>query len=272
MHHPRLSLATLDAENDSASSNAYQRISSVCRQFLDWHVENESTVARLGNVSEHIAMWSCVTRNKAQLANAPQWQVVADFLAKAKKSPERAALASPTNSQPIQPQTIRQPEPVIENHPEEAIIAPKIAASDSSEVIDLPDAQANPASIVHAILHGSGDLVECPVKPPMCPEASLAVSRDRRLILIAVARQGLNDLRQIGRAYQWLIENRALVAMAVPQISIDAHQLPIVRLLVDHADMTADLLQPIVQSGSVLVQAYRKLHWAGKTGLLLEAA
>jgi hypothetical protein len=106
----------------------------------------------------------------------------------------------------------------------------------------------------------------------MCPQASLAVSRDRHLVLVAVARQGLPDLRQIGRAYQWLNENRALIGMAVPQMSIDTHQPARLHLLVDHADMTADVLQPMLQSAAVTVHAYRKLRWGGKTGLLLEAA
>ena len=106
----------------------------------------------------------------------------------------------------------------------------------------------------------------------MCPHASLAVSRDRRLVLVAVARQGLSDLRAIGQAYRWLIENRPLIGMAVPQFAIDAHQLPQLHLLVDHADMTAEVLQPMLQSANVTVHAYRKLRWGGKTGLLLEAA
>jgi hypothetical protein len=32
------------------------------------------------------------------------------------------------------------------------------------------------------------------------------------------------------------------------------------------------VLQPIMQSTSVVVHAYRKLRWGGKTGLLLQAA
>jgi hypothetical protein len=146
------------------------------------------------------------------------------------------------------------------------------STSDLSEVIDLSNDHADPASIVSAVLRGGHDLVECPVKPPMCPEASLAVSRDHRLVLVAVARQGLSDLRQIGRAFQWLTENRALIGMAVPQLSIDAHQQPRLHLLVDHHDMSAEILQPMLQSAAVTVHAYRKLRWAGKTGLLLEAA
>ena len=42
--------------------------------------------------------------------------------------------------------------------------------------------------------------------------------------------------------------------------------------LVDHADMSAEILQPILQSSAVTVHAYRKLRWGGKMGLLLEAA
>jgi hypothetical protein len=91
-------------------------------------------------------------------------------------------------------------------------------------------------------------------------------------VLLAVAGQGLNDLQRIGRAYQWMIENRPLISMAVPQMSIDAHQLPSLHLLVDHGDVSAQILQPILQASSVTVHTYRKLRWAGKTGLLVEAA
>ena len=70
----------------------------------------------------------------------------------------------------------------------------------------------------------------------------------------------------------WPIENRPLISLAVPQFAIDAHQLPRLHLLVDHADVTAEILQPMLQSANVIVHAYRKLRWGAKTGLLLEAA
>ena len=60
--------------------------------------------------------------------------------------------------------------------------------------------------------------------------------------------------------------------MAIPQFAIDAHSLPQLRLLVDQADLSAQILQPMLESGHVSVQAYRKLRWGAKTGLLLEAA
>ena len=162
----------------------------------------------------------------------------------------------------------------------EAPVAKPVAAAttmrietESNDVIDLPEGLATPAAIVGAVLRGGANqLIECPVKPPMCPDATLAVGRDHRITLIAVARQGLSDLRSIGQAYQWLIQNRALVAMAVPQFSIDAHQLPRLELLIDQTDLTAEILQPMLQSSNVTVLAYRKLRWAGRTGLLLNAA
>ncbi len=79
-------------------------------------------------------------------------------------------------------------------------------------------------------------------------------------------------LRAIGHAYQWLVENRKLIALAIPQLSMDPNQMPQLSLLVDHADASAATLQPILQSGNVTIETYRKLKWGGKTGLLLEAA
>ena len=273
LHRPRLSLAALEAQSDDEADRAHQRLSSVCRQFLDWPLESEPPVAGGADVTEHVVLWCCATRDKAQLATAPQWQVVADFLGKANQSPNReTSPATPRGgAMPMAP-AMNVALPQAEVMPAPQAVAHAAPQSDAPEVIDLPDTGAGAAAIVSAVLRGGHELVECPVKPPMCPEASLAVSRDRRLVLLAVARHGLSDLRLIGRAYQWLIENRPLIVMAVPQMSIDAHQLPRLHLLVDHADMSADVLQPILQSASVTVHAYRKLRWGGKTGLLLEAA
>ena len=60
--------------------------------------------------------------------------------------------------------------------------------------------------------------------------------------------------------------------MAVPQFAIDPHQLPRLELLIDQTDLSAEILQPMLQSSNVIVTAYRKLRWAGRTGLLLNAA
>ena len=148
-----------------------------------------------------------------------------------------------------------------------------VATRHDDDVIDLPEGATSATAIVSAVLRGGmSQLVECPVKPPMCPDATLAVARDHRLTLLAVARQGLSDLRAIAQAYQWLIQNRGLVAMAMPQLAIDAHQLPRLELLIDQSDLSAEILQPMLQSSNVTVTAYRKLRWGGRTGLLLNAA
>lgn len=157
--------------------------------------------------------------------------------------------------------------------PAMSIADPAPAGDDAADVVELTGADTSPAAILSAVVrHDAGALVECPIRPPMCPDATLAVSRDRGLVLLAVARTGLTDLRLIAQAYQWLNQNRQLVAMAMPQFAIDAHRLPRLRLLVDHKDMSADLLQPMLEAGHVSVQAYRKLRWGQKAGLLLEAA
>jgi hypothetical protein len=127
--------------------------------------------------------------------------------------------------------------------------------------------------VLNAVINQmAGGLIQCPIHPPACPQATIAVSRDHRLVLLAVARKGLGELRAIALAYRWMIENRPLLSMAMPQFAIDAHAHPALKLLVDRADAGAELLLPMAEHSSVTVQTYRKLRWAGKTGLLLEAA
>jgi hypothetical protein len=141
-------------------------------------------------------------------------------------------------------------------------------------VLDLPSADASAEQIVNAVLRqdGGSAMLECPVRPPMCAEARLAVSRDRGVVLLAVAKRGLAELNAIGQAYRWLVENRSLIGMAVPQLAIDANQIPRLRLLVDQCDAGADVLQPMLTGDHVAVQSYRRVKWGGKAGLLLEAA
>ena len=144
---------------------------------------------------------------------------------------------------------------------------------EATEILDLPSSDAPASAVLGAFLsRRDGTLVECPLRPPMCPDARLAVSRDRGVVLLAVARPGLADLRAVGRAYQWLLENRALIAMAVPQFALDATRTPRLHLLVDHADASADVPRPMLETDHVTLQAYRRLKWGGRNGLLLEAA
>jgi hypothetical protein len=292
LDRPRISLALLDAHDEFEAQRVFGKLSSVSQQFLSWPLEQEASVNRPADVQEHLVLCCRATRDKAQLATAPQWGLVADFLARS-----GASAAAPKET--AMPLTHEIPEPAMPRQAVADVVLPEqpapqtyvsASASDAmrmesvakpspaspkviDDVIDLPEGAATPSAIVGAVLRGeSNQLIECPVKPPMCPDATLAVSRDHRLTLVAVARQGLSDLRAIAQGYQWLIQNRGLVAMAVPQFSIDAHQLPRLELLIDQADLSAEILQPLLQSGNVTVMAYRKLRWAGRTGLLLNAA
>lgn len=149
-----------------------------------------------------------------------------------------------------------------------------VSDESASNVLDLPSMDASAEQIVSAVLKqdGGSALLECPVRPPMCADARLAVTREHGVVLVAVAGRGLNELRSIGQAYRWLVENRSLIGMAVPQLAIDAKQTPHLRLLVDRRDANADVLQPMLGGDHVTVQSYRRLKWGQKAGLLLEAA
>ena len=157
------------------------------------------------------------------------------------------------------------------------VTGPRLADSapiqDISDVIALTESDRGPEGVLLAVLRNSGgELVECPLRPPMCPAARLAITRDRRVMLLAVAGQGLADLKAIGQAFRWLAENRPLISMALPQFALDTTQMPGLRLLVDHADANAELLQPLFELSTVQIQTYRRLRWGENTGLLLEAA
>jgi hypothetical protein len=172
-------------------------------------------------------------------------------------------------SEPVQPSPripAPAPAPVMK-------IASTEPADDEPQVWDIPAGQATESTVLAAVMKNpSTGLIESPVKPPQCPAALVAVSRDRRLVLVAVARRGLTELRSIGLAYKWMVENRPLLSMALPQFSIDPESMPTLKLIVEHSDADADMLVPMTENGNVTIQTYRKLRWGDRTGLLLEAA
>ena len=282
-HHPKLSLALLDARDPDEADAVYRKLASVCKQFLSAPLDFEPPIRPAVDVAECVALWG-------SSADAPpsggHWNVVSAFVSRSAEStpaeptlPSTAASIQPETSEPMNSNHSLHPTPTAERTATPFTPAPAMRfaghedqrAATTSDVIDLPDDAGG--SVLTAVLRSeSTELIECPITPPMCPDAKLAVTRDRRIVLLAVARQGLGDLRSIGRAYNWLVENYKLICMAAPQLSINPAAAPCLRLLVDHADLTAELLQPMLQSSTVTVQAYRKLRWGGKTGLLLEAA
>jgi len=154
-------------------------------------------------------------------------------------------------------------------------IVPKSDAMD--EVIELPAG----ASVLSAVLGsgmGSGsNLVACPIDVPVMDEnsdatAKVAIDRDRRLVLVASAGPGLSDLPSVTAGLKWLGENRKLIAMALPQMSIDTGAVPRLMLLVEHGERSAGALSPLLANAQVTIKSYRKLRWGSRTGLLLEAA
>jgi hypothetical protein len=280
---PTLSLALMDAPDPDHAERVSAKLTSVCQQFLNWPLEAETVVTPESpdaGVGEHLVMCCRANRDKGQLAAAPQWQIVAELVARSKLSitADSAKGQAPAETEPAAGAVHEIP---VENPSVPRRVPMKLTEafthsddkSDAADVIDLPGPDSGESGIVEAILrHCSGELVECPVIPPMCPRAKLAVSRDHRVVMLAVARQGLADLHNIGQAYRWLQENQTLIGMAVPQLSIDTQQPPHLRLLVNQADSTAQTLQPMLEGANVTVKTYRKLRWGGKTGLLLEAA
>ena len=286
---PRLTLAVLDAQDEGQGGRVFQKLSSVCQQFLDWPLEPEADVEAAHEVCEHLVLLYRQTREKAQVANAPHWAVVSSFLADAKAAQAVAAAeeqavgtsAPPEDTQqvpapqPASPEPVRAASPGMEIPPASRSSGPAAEPANSGidDVIDLPDQNASGESILSAVLKKSGSaLIECPIRPPMCVESRIAIDRDRALVLLVVASKGLGELRSISSAYRWLRENRELIGMALPQFSIDPRQAPNLRLLVDRADLTADALQTMLGSEQVSVQAYRKLRWGQRLGVFLEAA
>ncbi|HWE04009.1 MAG TPA: hypothetical protein VG326_16510 [Tepidisphaeraceae bacterium] len=306
-YRPRLSLALMDGADENQTRRVYEKLSGVCQQFLNWELEDESVVHKCSRVAEHLVLYYRSDAQSAAGSAAPEWwKTVGDFLKNLKAaSPEQAAAQLQAEQEietdmieettqavpapaPINGPRIAQSEPVRQ---EAHVAAPAFARMSyppaeaaptfrtfaatrdtAVEVLDV-DADGGPESILTAILQqNQGEIIECPIRAPMCAAARLGVTRDRGVIMLAVAGEGLSDLRSIGLAYRWIAENRSLIGMALPQFAIDPARPPRLRLLVEHGDVSAGVLQPILQSEHITVQAYRKLRWGGKTGLFLEAA
>jgi hypothetical protein len=294
---PRLTMALLDRPEEAQIGKVFRKLAGVCQQFLQWTLEIEEPIAQAPGVGEYPIL-SCRPARDAQQSTAATWQVVRDFLesirppasteSTAKKSDEPAASmeemiaeftmpelpevqearSTISNVEANAPAAPALPAPAITMQPSPSV-APESAISDVIDLVGAPSAEAILSAIVANSEHA---LVACPIRPPMCPEARLAVNRDRTLVLLGVAHTGLKELTAIGQALHWLTENRALIAMAMPQLAIDAQRTPMLRLLVDKSDAAAAPLRPLLESTNVTLSAYRTIRWSGRLGLLLEAA
>jgi hypothetical protein len=273
---PALSLALLGAHDDAEASRVADKLTGVCRQFLSWNLQSEGAVASSARVVDHLVL-------SAQMSAA--CATIGAFIQDSKSiSQANASQPAAMKEEPMD-EGMRQlvadlvvpTEPAPGAYPRVAELHAAQAGQShnelSSDILDLAGAEATPDAVIDAILHQSAcGAIECPVRAPMCASARLAVTREKTLELFAATERGLGNLRNIAQAYRWLNENRALIAMALPQLAVDATRLPRLRLIVDQADMSADLLQPMLQNGQITVQTFRRLRWGGKTGLLLEAA
>jgi hypothetical protein len=273
--HPKLSLALLDVRSHDEADRVTLKLAGVCQQFLNWQLESEAVVKQAEQVASHLVLCCRAGKETVPGGAAPQFAVVHEFLTRSEKMADKPMQTETQPEAIAMPSVAPLPQAAVSPFAESAPdlrIAPAVAPDTASDVIDLPSNDSTPAAVVSAVLRGSNNLAETPLKAPSCPGASLAVSRDRKLVLVAVARQGLCDLRDIAQAYRWMSDNRPLIAMALPQFAIESAQAPRLQLLIDQSDLSAEMLQPLLQSSHVTVQTYRKLRWGGKTGLLLEAA
>jgi hypothetical protein len=268
---PRLSLVVLNARDDAQADAVFRKLDAVSRQFLGCALEREIPIRPAENVLEHAVLNCRLNPEKASAASAPHWNVIRQFIATAIPAETKLNTEPMSHMNPNTSEDHRAVAPQITPAP-----APRMAIVDQtiSEVIDLPGDQTEQSILEAVVRQGGADgrWVQCPIHPPMCPRAILAVGRDHRLILLAVAGKGFSQFPNIGLALRWMAENNELIRMALPQLAIDSTATPAVRLLVDHDDLLADTLQPLLQNDTITVQAYRRLKWGQKTGLLLEAA
>lgn len=280
-HRPRLDLALLEAISDADVTRVNDKLGGVCRQFLGWELNSCVKIGSTAGIAEHLVLSCQPTRDKAQMSTAPQWELVAQFIGQSKVHATTAAPQATATVDPAERQLVAEfvvpTEAPAQAFPRAADLVgePKKDQEPQTmtDVIELDGADATPERILAAMLgKTNGQLIECPVRPPMCPQARLAVTRERTLVLLAAPERGLGNLRPIAQALRWLVENRSLVAMALPQFAIDATQYPRLRLLVDQADLTADLLQPMLGSDRITVQSFRRVRWGEKVGFFLEAA
>jgi len=292
---PELSMVVLDAPDAQQAANIHQKLSGVCQKFLNCAVRAHAPLRHVADVQQTAVLHCRDAGATDPNAAGAHWKVIADFLSAMKHSSPRAAEAPmiqpPTKPidaasvAPVEPAMAASVEPPLTTNSEPAhdsVPSPRPARSipihdfhpqDTAiaDVLDLPEGESPELSILSAVLGTAGQFIRCPITPPECPSSIVAVSRDKRLTLLAVAGHGLSDLRHIATAFQWMRQNRDLIVMALPQFSIkDAA--PNLRLLVDQADLSADLLHPFLSGGDVTIQPYRKLRWGRKNGLLLEAA
>jgi hypothetical protein len=249
-------------------------------------------------------LWCRSKGDKAAIALAPQWGVLREFLELTPTpSAQRAHYGNgqvhssdaariepriPAIARPVRRETNMPPAPapiaaqadlrpmsradacVVESDSRANVIPsasiPSNQTDHVTDIIELPGG----VSILGAVLRHSRELLATTVAIPACPGATLAIDRDRSLVLFAQLGPGLNGLNSIAAGLKWIEEARHLLAMALPQLKVDVDATPRVRLLVDHADRSASGLAPMLTDARVTIQTYRQVKWGGRSGLMVE--
>ena len=186
------------------------------------------------------------------------------------RPPEPQGRPRGPQGQPV-PATNAAPAAVV---PPPAAVAPAPVSAEPAgrfggedEVLDLPLG----ASVADAVLTRMG-VAATPLVPPMLAGGRLCVDRSGELLLVAAAAPGLTDLPSIGRAVTWANDNAQLIGMALAQYRLAQNGTVGLHLLVSRADANAEALRPLMGTGRVSVQSYRRLTWGGRCGVLLDAA
>ena len=289
---PAVTVAACGEADDARRAAA--KLAGVCRQFLDLAVIEDADAASADAPPAGSRSFEVVAATwPSPAAAADAWAALEGLLFENPPEPEmQPTMNFAPNTPPItddEMPTFRvdessipplarpspQPAPVAEPPPPPPPSFPppmRLATPDAvEEVIDLPPGSGT-AGVVEAAARASGDLAMTPVCPPMLPGARLAVDRQGRAVLLAAAEPGLAQLSKLGRAMAWVAENRQLLAMALQQYRLAGDGGVAVRLYVAHADANAGELRPLLGSAEVSVRTYRRLRWAGREGVLLDAA
>lgn len=267
---PRLVLACVGSEAVGWAN----RLRAVMRKFLQW----DAADAILLPVEAGDEDPAHPVMRLRERAGASEWQgMIVEML-----SPGSAVgnvsepIMEPVSAQPVvepvAPAVIGQPSATAEPAREDVQPPPRLTLTetgddDASEVIELTG--TGEGAMLDSIVRSLGDLSLCDLENPRLPSARVAVTSEGRLVLLSLA-ANTQDLAAVGQGLAWLRENATLIARACKPMEIIAALLPEARLFA--TPDSAEGLARLVVGTAVKVQAYRTVKWAGRRGLLLEAA
>jgi hypothetical protein len=158
---PLLTLALLDGSDDSQVTRVFQKLSGVCRQFLDLALDFEPPVAAVSDATEHLVLLYRPTHDKAQIASAPQWTVVSEFIASAKLAQTAASEAQADQPAEEQEESVSPASSARLNDPSEPVIPVEHfephAAPPQLPVASAPETPGSVDDVIDLPGHGVSD-------------------------------------------------------------------------------------------------------------------